>query len=94
MEPRLNLSMADRCASWMDGRFLQGTFTATRVANDPRPDVTCEGAGGLSGLRSLTDVITVAMGDGSVRSITRKHDIELWKALATRNGGETVPADF
>jgi prepilin-type N-terminal cleavage/methylation domain-containing protein len=85
---------ADRCASWMDGRFLQGTFTATRVANDPKPDVTCEGLGGLSGLRSLTEVITVAMADGSVRSITRKHDIELWKALGTRAGGETIPADF
>src|SRR5262249_21571689 len=25
----------DRCASWMDGRFLQGTFTGTRALNDP-----------------------------------------------------------
>ena len=32
---------ADRCASWMDGRFLQGTFTATRNFNDEKPDVNC-----------------------------------------------------
>src|SRR6202042_2538474 len=42
---------AERCASWMDGRFLQGTFTATRTLNDPKPDVNCAGLGGLSGLR-------------------------------------------
>ena len=58
---------ADRCASWMDGRFLQGTFTGTRVANDEKPDVNCEGIGGLSGLRSLTETLSVGMADGSVR---------------------------
>ena len=30
----------DRCASWMDGRFLQGTFTGTRVHNDEKTAVT------------------------------------------------------
>ena len=43
---------ADRGASWMDGRFLQGTFTGTRTLNDEKPDVNCGGFGGLSGLRS------------------------------------------
>ena len=43
----------DRCASWMDGRFLQGTFTGTREFNDDRPDVSCGGEGGLSGLRGV-----------------------------------------
>ena len=36
----------DRCASWMDGRFLQGTFNGRLKLNDERPDVSCEGAGG------------------------------------------------
>src|SRR5205823_4254126 len=31
--------VGDRCARWIDGRFLQGTFTATRSINDSRPDV-------------------------------------------------------
>src|SRR5262249_46948719 len=44
----------DRCASWMDGRFLQGTFNGLgRKPNDERPDVSCEGLGGLSAARSL-----------------------------------------
>src|SRR5205807_56856 len=27
---------ADRCASWIDGRFLKGTFTGSRKVNDDR----------------------------------------------------------
>jgi hypothetical protein len=83
----------DRCASWMDGRFLQGTYTATRTLNDSKPDVNCGGVGGLSGLRSLTDGVNVALCDGSVRHVNKKMSIETWKALATRNGGEVIP-DF
>jgi prepilin-type processing-associated H-X9-DG protein len=86
---------ADRCASWMDGRFLQGTFTSTRMINDERPDVNCGGEGGLSGLRSLGRITNIAMCDGSVRAITKDVKIEVWKALATRNGGEVIdPKDF
>jgi hypothetical protein len=82
---------ADRCASWMDGRFLQGTFSATRPLNDPAPDVNCAGVGGLSGLRSLSDTVQVAFCDGSVRAINKKVNLEVWQALATRAGGEIIP---
>ena len=57
----------DRCASWMDGRFLQGTFNGKLKPNDDRPDISCGGEGGVSTLRSLNDLIAVGMGDGSVR---------------------------
>jgi hypothetical protein len=82
---------ADRCASWMDGRFLQGSFTGTRSLNDPAPDVNCGGVGGLSGLRSLSDTVQVAFCDGSVRAINKKVNLEVWQALATRAGGEIIP---
>jgi type II secretory pathway pseudopilin PulG len=83
--------VGDRGASWLDGRFLQGTFTATRVANDPKPDVNCEGLGGLSGLRSLDKGgINLSICDGSVRHVSKKIDRDVWKALATRAGGEVV----
>src|SRR5262249_6712376 len=39
----------DRCASWMDGRFLQGTFNSGRRPNDSKPDVSCGGTGGWAG---------------------------------------------
>jgi hypothetical protein len=82
---------ADRGASWMDGRFLQGTFTGTRALNDPRPDVSCAGAGGLSGLRSFQDQAHIAMCDGSVRAINKNVKLEVWKNLASANDGQVIP---
>jgi type II secretory pathway pseudopilin PulG len=84
---------ADRCAGWMDGRFLQGTFTGTRKLNDDKPDVDCGGAGGLSGLRSLRDGASVAMCDGSTRYVTSKIALAVWKAIANTKNTEVIP-DF
>jgi len=85
----------DRGASWMDGRFLQGTFTAILLPNDVQPDVSCGGLGGVSALRSLEEDVVVAMCDGSVRPVkTKKLTKDMWKALSTRNGGEAVSVDF
>jgi prepilin-type N-terminal cleavage/methylation domain-containing protein/prepilin-type processing-associated H-X9-DG protein len=84
---------ADRCWSWMDGRFLQGTFTATRLMNDPKPDVNCGGLGGLSGVRCSGGAGAVAFADGSVRMIKQAAELATWKALATRNGGEIIGPD-
>lgn len=81
----------DRCASWLDGRFLQGTFTGTRLFNDKRPDVDCGGVGGLSALRSLTPLVSFAMADGSVRSVNKALTLDVIKALAGRNDGIKIP---
>jgi len=85
---------ADRCASWMDGRFLQGTFTGTRALNDKRPDVNCGGAGGWSGARSLRTSTHVGMADGSIRTVSDTVKLETWKIIAGRNDGLIPPADF
>jgi type II secretory pathway pseudopilin PulG len=84
---------ADRCASWMDGRFLQGTFTGTRVHNDDKPDVNCGGYGGLSGVRCPENAAVVGFCDGSVRTITKDVKLEVWKLLTDRNDGQPLP-DF
>src|SRR5262249_29010847 len=55
----------DRGHSWIEGKFLYGTFTGTRKINDGRPDVDCGGTGGLSALRSVHKGVNVAMCDGS-----------------------------
>jgi prepilin-type processing-associated H-X9-DG protein len=84
----------DRCASWMDGRFLQGTFTGTRVLNDAKPDVSCGGAGGLSALRGLPAGVNVGFADGSVRfigGIGAAMKADLWKLLTSRNDGNPLP---
>ncbi len=89
----LNLA-ADRGASWIEGRFLQGTFTGTRVVNDAKPDVDCEGFGGLSALRSLSNGTNIAMCDGSVRFVTTRTSLLTWHLLASRNDGQVIPNDF
>src|SRR5262249_13155012 len=81
---------ADRRTRWTDGRFLQGTFTATRKVNDAKPDVDCDGAGGLSGMRAMQPGVNVGMADGSVRFISASISFETWKAACTRAGGEVL----
>jgi type II secretory pathway pseudopilin PulG len=85
---------ADRCKSWMDGHFLQGTFTGTRVLNDERPDVDCGGMGGLSGLRCTTEGSNVALCDGSVRFVTAKIKLETWKLAADATNMTPFNPDF
>jgi prepilin-type N-terminal cleavage/methylation domain-containing protein/prepilin-type processing-associated H-X9-DG protein len=82
----------DRCASWMDGRFLQGTFTGTRSINDERPDVSCDYAGGLSGLRTLSDGVNVAFCDGSVHFVKKSIKFDVLKLLISRDDGQVIPA--
>jgi type II secretory pathway pseudopilin PulG len=87
--------VGDRCASWMDGRFLQGTFNGALKLNDSRPDVSCAGLGGVSTLRSLEDVVLVGLGDGSVRSLAVKRlTLTTFQAALTPNGGEVLGADW
>jgi prepilin-type processing-associated H-X9-DG protein len=82
---------SDRCAAWIDGRFLSGTFNGTRKVNDPRPDVNCEGEGGLSGLRSLGSGANTAFCDGSARFITNGLGADVWLLLTSRNDGMVIP---
>jgi prepilin-type processing-associated H-X9-DG protein len=82
----------DRGFHWIDGRFLQTTFTGTRVPNDMKPDVGCAGEGGLSALRSLDGKINISMCDGSVRTISKDISLDVWKNLTSWNDGQQIPA--
>jgi prepilin-type processing-associated H-X9-DG protein len=82
----------DRGASWMDGRFLQATFTATRLPNAPEPDVDCEGLGGMCSLRSLDGRMNILYFDGHVSSVDKKIDIKVWKAVCNWKNNQPVTA--
>src|SRR5262249_36135656 len=84
----------DRCASWMDGRFLQGTLNGRLRPNDERPDVSCGGVSGVSALRSFEDHILVGMADGSVRPVGPGVSHKTWKAALTPAGGEILGNDW
>lgn len=84
----------DRCASWMDGRFLQGTFNGKLRPNDKRPDVSCGGVSGVSALRGYESYVLVGMMDGSVRTVSTAISHTTWKAAMTPNGNEVLGNDF
>ncbi len=85
----------DRCASWMDGRFLQGTFNGKLKPNDERPDVSCGGEGGVSTLRSLDDHSALGLGDGSARFIdAKKLTFQTWTSALSPAGGEVLGPDW
>jgi len=86
--------VGDRCASWMDGRFLQGTFNGKLRPNDKRPDVSCGGVSGVSALRSFESYVQVGLMDGSVRTVDMKISHTTWKAAMTPNGGEVLGNDW
>ena len=88
-----NLS-GNRGESWMDGRFLMSTMNAGRKMNDPRPDVSCEGTGGWSAARSLSDRVQVGLCDGSVRSISSKMSYQTWKNAMSFNDGMVLGTDW
>jgi prepilin-type processing-associated H-X9-DG protein len=75
--------VGDPGGSWLDGRFLQTTFTATRPFNDSRPDVSVQGRGGLSAMRTMgSNVVPVAFCDGHVQSIPTAFELKSWKCAA------------
>jgi type II secretory pathway pseudopilin PulG len=84
----------DRCASWMDGHFLQTTFNGRLRPNDERPDVSCAGEGGVSAIRSRMSIVQVGMADGSVRSVSQSISEATWRAAITPAGGEVLGADW
>jgi Tfp pilus assembly protein PilE len=84
----------DRCASWMDGRFLQGTFNGQLQPNDKRPDVSCAGLGGVSALRAMAHYVNVGLMDGSVRTVNQGISKETWQNAMCPNDGQPLGADW
>jgi Tfp pilus assembly protein PilE len=84
----------DRCASWMDGRFLQGTFNGRLGINDERPDVSCGGISGVSALRSFDQITCIGMCDGSVRILHMGISHATWKTVLTPSKGDIPGSDW
>ena len=84
----------DRCASWMDGRFLQGMCNSRLQPNDKRPDVSCGGVGGVSALRSFDTFVLVGLCDGSARSVKNSISRLTWEHVFDPNDGFPLGADW
>jgi hypothetical protein len=84
----------DRCASWMDGRFLQGTFNGRLLPNDERPDVSCGGVSGVSTLRSLNSSVAIGVCDGSARIISNTITKNTWEHALDPADGFPLGSDW
>ena len=84
----------DRCASWMDGRFLQGTFNGKLQPNDKRPDVSCGGVSGVSALRSFDTFVLVGLCDGSARAVKNSISKTTWKYALDPADGFPLGSDW
>jgi prepilin-type N-terminal cleavage/methylation domain-containing protein/prepilin-type processing-associated H-X9-DG protein len=82
-----------RCASY-NHYFPPNAVQADCVTFDARPGPTRYTALGWRAARSLHGGgVNLALCDGSVRFVADTIDLTIWRALATRAGGEAVP-DF
>jgi prepilin-type N-terminal cleavage/methylation domain-containing protein len=86
-------------ASWVMGEMCCTVYNHVSPPNA----VTCAGTGFKGGMRNMamdvppssnhTGGVNAVLGDGSVRFVTNEIDLNLWRALGSRNGGEIV-TDF
>jgi prepilin-type N-terminal cleavage/methylation domain-containing protein len=81
-----------RGAKWLDGHYGNALYNHFYAPNAPQWD--CGNGShnkGLSTARSFHPAsVNLLLADGSVRSVSNQVAIEVWRALATRDGGEAV----
>lgn len=81
-------------ACWLVGTLSQSTYNHVQVPNDPVPDCVLFGSNplvGLVGARSNhPGGVNGVFCDGSVRFFKNGVNRQVWRALATRTGGEAI----
>lgn len=83
----------DAGRSWMLGTTIFTTFLVDVPPNSPVPDCGSPGAGGQGVFAARgphPGGVNAAMADGSVRFFTNGTNVKVWRALGTRQGGETL----
>jgi prepilin-type N-terminal cleavage/methylation domain-containing protein len=82
-----------RGGSWVWGNATANGFTTALPPNAPTPDLTAHGMGWLSARSNFSGGVNVCLGDGSVRFVRNAIDMNTWRGMATRAGGEVL-GDF
>ncbi|MCU0702392.1 MAG: DUF1559 domain-containing protein [Fimbriiglobus sp.] len=79
-----------RGGSWVWGNATANGFTTALPPNSPTPDLTAHGMGWLSARSNFAGGVCVCLGDGSVRFIRNAINLNTWRGMATRAGGEVL----
>lgn len=85
--------ISNRGGSWIWGNPSVNGFVAYLQPNSQTPDAAGHGQGWFSARSNFSGGVNVALGDGSVRFVRNNVDLNTWRALATRAGGEIL-GDF
>lgn len=76
--------------SWIWGREHLTTFNTYMTPNPKTPDVHRNGYGWFAARSMHVGGVHVGLGDASVRFVSNNIDLNLWRALGTKNGGEVI----
>ncbi|MDR1959056.1 MAG: DUF1559 domain-containing protein [Planctomycetaceae bacterium] len=80
----------DRAGAWIWGAPLYTSFNAYYPPNHNLPDIHFHGVGFYGARSNHPGGVSTGYADGSVRFISNSASLDLWRASATINGGETV----
>ncbi len=83
----------DRASAWIAGRAHTTTFTTYLPPNAAFPDIYAMGIGYYGARSHHPGGVNAGFGDGRVRFISETIALDVWRALATRAGGEPA-GDF
>ena len=84
---------ADRGYPWIWGQASATLFNAHLRPNDPLPDAVSHNRGWFAARSTHTGGVNAALADGSVRFVRDAVAGDVWRAAATRAGGE-VPGEL
>ncbi len=83
-----------RNAGWLIGRTDGAIYNHVLRPNDPQPDCFHAHIRGWKAARSYhSGGVNVGFCDGSVRFVKNSVALDVWRAAATRSGGEVVSSD-
>ena len=82
----------NRGFGWIAGKPMATSFSAYLPPNSDVPDMHAHGIGFFSARSNHPGGVNSLFADGSVRFVRDRIDLALWRALATRDGGEAVEA--
>ena len=82
-----------RGAGWIYPDLSSTGFNTYLPPNSPRPDCFAHGSGWYGARSPFPAGVHCSFGDGSVRLVRNQIDINVWRALSTRAGGEPVSSE-
>ncbi len=83
-----------RNAAWVQGDFEHSLYTHYMTPNSTTYDCLRQQYAGWKAARSRhAGGVNFLAGDGSVKFVKNSINVQTWRALATRNGGEVISGD-